>query len=127
MGVNERQHANRSTSVCVVPDAGRCSSVRYAWHEEKEIQAIQVGDSPHPLRRLQGARPRPPFTSGDPSPADKPAGKISSRGKAPKGKVNEADGEEVITHVCDPKHKSGRWTTSVDIMDGAALARQTTA
>jgi len=56
-------------------------------------------------------------------PADKPAGQISSRGKAPKGKVNEADVEEVITNVCDPKHQSGRWTTSIDIMDGAALVQ----
>jgi len=48
-------------------------------------------------------------------PEHQPKGKVASRGKL-KGRISEADVEEVIAHVCDPKEESGRWTSSIDIV-----------
>eukprot|EP00656_Telonema_subtile_P020077 TRINITY_DN21248_c0_g1_i1.p1 TRINITY_DN21248_c0_g1~~TRINITY_DN21248_c0_g1_i1.p1 ORF type:complete len:243 (+),score=64.66 TRINITY_DN21248_c0_g1_i1:87-815(+) len=49
-------------------------------------------------------------------PATQPKSKVASRGKAPKGKVNEADVSDVLEKVCNPKEKQGHWMASYDLV-----------
>merc|ERR1711935_448119 len=53
--------------------------------------------------------------SAMPAP-DAVKGRVSSRGKASKGIVNEADVSNLLEHACNPKEKAGRWTSSFDLV-----------